>query len=68
MLLLAGLVFRGIRESMWVNVVCTLVEAAGLLLVIAVGMSYLGQRRLFRDAAGDAGLDRSCCSSSRARC
>lgn len=41
-LLLTGLVFRGIRESMWVNVVCTLVEAAGLLLVIAAGMSFWG--------------------------
>lgn len=41
-LLLSGIVFRGIRESMWVNVVCTLVEAAGLLLVISVGISYWG--------------------------
>lgn len=41
-LVTAGLVFRGIRESMWVNVVCTLVEAAGLLLVIAAGMSFWG--------------------------
>jgi APA family basic amino acid/polyamine antiporter len=41
-LLMTGLVFRGIRESMWVNVVCTLVEAAGLLLVIAAGMSFWG--------------------------
>ncbi|XSG82898.1 MAG: APC family permease [Methyloligella sp. ZOD6] len=42
LLLLAGIVFRGIRESMWVNVICTLVEATGLLLVIAVGISYWG--------------------------
>src|SRR4029077_10403079 len=34
--------FRGIRESMWVNVLCTLVEASGLILVIAVGISYWG--------------------------
>lgn len=40
--ILAALVFRGIRESMWVNVVCTIVEAAGLLLVIAVGFSWWG--------------------------
>ena len=37
-----GIVFRGIRESMWVNVLCTLVEAAGLILVVAVGVSYWG--------------------------
>lgn len=41
-LLMTGVVFRGIRESMWVNVACTLIEAAGLLLVIAFGMSYWG--------------------------
>ena len=42
LLVLAGIVFRGIRESMWVNVLCTLVEASGLILVIAVGISYWG--------------------------
>ena len=40
LLVLAGIVFRGIRESMWVNVLCTLVEAGGLILVVAVGFSY----------------------------
>lgn len=42
LLVMAGLVLRGIRESMWVNVAFTLVEAAGLLLVIAVGLPYWG--------------------------
>jgi amino acid transporter len=42
LLLLTGLVLRGIRESMWVNVLCTCIEAGGLLLVIAVGISYWG--------------------------
>jgi APA family basic amino acid/polyamine antiporter len=42
LLVLTGIVFRGIRESMWVNVLCTLVEAGGLILVIAVGASYWG--------------------------
>lgn len=42
LLIMAGLVLRGIRESMWVNVGFTLVEAAGLLLVIAVGLPYWG--------------------------
>ncbi|MEQ1715679.1 MAG: amino acid permease, partial [Hyphomicrobium sp.] len=41
-LILAGIVFRGIRESMWANVFCTVIEASGLLIVIAVGMSYWG--------------------------
>jgi APA family basic amino acid/polyamine antiporter len=39
---LAGIVFRGIRESVWLNAACTLVEAGGLLLIIAVGLSYWG--------------------------
>ncbi|HEV7299396.1 MAG TPA: amino acid permease [Tepidisphaeraceae bacterium] len=42
LVLLSGLVFRGIKESMWFNIVCTAVEAGGLLLVIAVGMKYWG--------------------------
>jgi amino acid transporter len=42
LLVLTGLVLRGIREAMWVNVACTLIEAAGLLLVIAVGIPYWG--------------------------
>jgi len=42
LLILTGIVFRGIRESMWVNVLCTLVEASGLVIVIAVGISYWG--------------------------
>lgn len=45
--ILAGIVFRGIRESMWANVVCTLIEAAGLLIVIGAGMSYWGSVDLF---------------------
>ncbi|RZJ15378.1 MAG: amino acid permease [Haliea sp.] len=42
LLAMAALVLRGIQESMWVNVAFTLVEAAGLLLVIAVGIPYWG--------------------------
>jgi amino acid transporter len=42
LLILTGIVFRGIRESMWVNVLCTLIEAGGLVLVIVVGASYWG--------------------------
>jgi amino acid transporter len=51
LLIMAGIVFRGIRESMWVNVVCTLIEAAGLLIVIAVGFSYWGSVDYFETPA-----------------
>ena len=46
-LILSGIVFRGIQESMWANVVCTIIEASGLLLVSGVGMSYWGTVDLF---------------------
>ncbi len=57
LLIVTGLVLRGIRESMWVNVVCTLIEAAGLLLVIAVGIPYWGSVNLLETPSlpgGDA--------------
>ncbi|WP_406855448.1 APC family permease [Alsobacter sp. KACC 23698] len=41
-LVLAGVVLRGIREAMWVNVLCTLVEAGGLLLVVGFGARSWG--------------------------
>ncbi len=47
LLLVAALVLRGIRESMWANVVCTLVEASGLILVIAVGLAWWGSADLW---------------------
>ncbi|MBX9702172.1 MAG: amino acid permease [Acetobacteraceae bacterium] len=42
LLLVAGIVFRGIRESMWLNVLCTTIEAGGLALVILVGLPWWG--------------------------
>ncbi len=42
LLVVAGVVFRGIRESMACNIVCTAVEFGGLVLVIAVGVPYWG--------------------------
>jgi len=46
LLIVAAVVFRGIRESLWFNAVCTFVEAAGLILVIVVGMRFWGQTNL----------------------
>jgi APA family basic amino acid/polyamine antiporter len=54
-LALAGVVFRGIRESMWVNALCTLVEALGLVLVVVVGFSYWGSVDYFETPAGLGG-------------
>lgn len=41
-LALSFVVFWGIRESMWANMVCTVIELSGLALVIVVGVSYIG--------------------------
>jgi amino acid transporter len=42
LLLLSAVVFRGMRESTWMNVICTAVEVAGLAIVISVGVRYWG--------------------------
>jgi amino acid transporter len=42
LILLSAVVFRGMRESTWMNVICTAVEVIGLLIVIAVGVRYWG--------------------------
>lgn len=39
---IAALNFWGIRESMWGNLICTLVEVGGIVLVIFVGMRFWG--------------------------
>lgn len=40
------LIFRGIRECMWANILCTVVETSGLLFIIAVGCRYWGRANL----------------------
>jgi APA family basic amino acid/polyamine antiporter len=42
LMIMSGIVFRGIRESMWVNILCTVIEASGLILVVLIGLSYWG--------------------------
>lgn len=39
---LTALNLWGIRESMWANILCTLVEVGGLIVVIIVGMRFWG--------------------------
>ncbi|MET0259230.1 MAG: amino acid permease [Methylobacterium sp.] len=55
LVLLAGVLFRGISESLWLNAVCTVVEAFGLLLVIAVGISYWGNANLLEFPTNEDG-------------
>jgi len=41
-MMLGAIIYRGIRESMWVNLFCTAVEVAGLVFIVGVGMKYWG--------------------------
>jgi APA family basic amino acid/polyamine antiporter len=41
-LTLGFIVFWGIREALWANAVCTIIELAGLAVVIVFGFSFLG--------------------------
>lgn len=45
--ILAFIVFWGIRESMWANSVCTIVEICGLGVVILFGLSFIGSVNYF---------------------
>jgi amino acid transporter len=53
--LMSGIVYRGIRESMWANIVCSLVEAGGLILIIAVGARFWGSADLLVTPANPQG-------------
>ncbi|WP_062113340.1 APC family permease [Aureimonas sp. AU40] len=55
LVLLAGVLFRGISESLWLNALCTVIEAFGLILVIAVGISYWGETNLLEFPTGEGG-------------
>lgn len=46
--LLCAVVWRGLRESLWFNAVCTLIEASGLILVIATGARFWGDTNLLQ--------------------
>lgn len=41
-LALGFLVFWGIREALWVNSLCTLIELSGLLIIIIFGFKFIG--------------------------
>lgn len=54
LLVVTGILLRGVKESLVANAVCTVVEAAGLILVIAVGIPYWGQASLMEWPEGSA--------------
>lgn len=54
-MLIAAVVFRGIRESLFANGIFTLVEVSGLMLIVITGVPYLGDVN-YLDAATPANL------------
>lgn len=42
MTLIAGIVLVGIKESMMLNIVCTVIEVSGLLIIICAGFNFIG--------------------------
>lgn len=50
-MILSGIVFAGIKESMWANTVCTIVEVTGLLLIIVAGIPFIGNVNLLDTAS-----------------
>ncbi len=59
LVLLSLIVYRGIRESMALNVICTFVEVAGLLLVIAIGVRFWGSVNYLQGPPNDDGTFRA---------
>ncbi len=47
LMFIGGILLRGIKECMWFNALCTVIEASGLLIVIVSGMSFWGSQNLF---------------------
>jgi len=41
-LFITAIVYRGIKEAMWANITCTLIEVAGLLFIIFISAKYWG--------------------------
>ncbi|MES2709523.1 MAG: amino acid permease [Verrucomicrobiota bacterium] len=40
--LVGCVIYRGMRESMWLNILCTVIETSGLVFIIIVGAKFWG--------------------------
>jgi amino acid transporter len=49
--------FWGIRESLWMNILCTFIEVGGLIFVLLVGIRFWGAVDYMQTATGPAALD-----------
>jgi len=46
-LILSAINFVGIRTSIWMNIIFTIIEASGLILIIIIGIPYIGSVNYF---------------------
>ncbi len=54
--ILSFIIFYGIKESAWFAIVATLIEAAGLVFIIFIGIPYLGNVDYFEMPHGLSGV------------
>lgn len=55
LLFLTAVNLRGIRESMWTNLICTVIEVGGLLFVIFLSARFWGRVDYFETPTGPGG-------------
>jgi APA family basic amino acid/polyamine antiporter len=55
-LVLTGILLFGIRETAWVAIALTLIEAGGLVMIILIGLPYIGQVNYLDMPFGFAGV------------
>ncbi len=55
-IVLSILLFWGIKESAWFAIISTLIESAGLILIIFIGLPYLGKVDYFEMPQGLTGV------------
>ncbi len=54
--ILSAINFWGIKESAWFNIVFTAIEMGGLILIIALGLKYIGTINYLEMPAGFSGI------------
>jgi amino acid transporter len=56
LILLTTINLRGIKECVWVNVLCTAIEVGGLLIVIGVSLPYIGSVNYLETPVNSGGI------------
>jgi len=56
LVVLSSVLFRGIKESAWLAIAFTLIEAGGLVIIILIGIPYFGSVNYFEAQSGMGGI------------